>query len=58
MTEPSPASDAWLGTMLDRSPLLPDASLRKNWRRVLPHLPIAARYELAAVLLEVEQSLE
>jgi len=57
MSDGSPESDDWLGTLLDRSALVPDASLRRHWRRVMPWLPTALRYELAAILLEVEQSL-
>jgi hypothetical protein len=57
MPDGSPESDAWLRKLIDRSPLLPEASLRSHWRRVIPSLPTALRYELAAVLLEVEHSL-
>jgi hypothetical protein len=53
-----PEDDAWLRGLVDRAPLLPDAVLRRHWRRVIPWLPVAARYELAAVLLEVEHALE
>jgi hypothetical protein len=57
MTDTSPANDAWLGELIDRSPLLPEASLRQHWRRLLPWLSTGARYELAAVLLDVEHAL-
>ena len=57
MTDGSPESDAWLGKLIGRSPLVPDASLRRHWRRVIPSLPIALRYELAAILLEIEHTL-
>jgi hypothetical protein len=50
MPEPSPADTDWLQTLIERSPLLPDTALRAHWIRVLPWLPIAARYELAATL--------
>jgi hypothetical protein len=53
-----PESNAWLRDVVDRSPLLPDAALRRHWQRVIPWLPIAARYELAAILLEVEHGLQ
>ena len=46
-----------LKALIGRSPLLPDASLRRHWRTVIPSLPIALRYELAAILLDVEQAL-
>jgi hypothetical protein len=55
MTDPvSPENDAWLGGLIDHSPLLPDAALRRHWKRLLPELPTPARYELAAILLETE----
>jgi hypothetical protein len=57
MTDGSPESDDWLTRLIDRSPLLPDAALRRHWRRVVPSLPIALRYELAAILVEVEHGL-
>jgi hypothetical protein len=53
-----PEDDAWLRGLVDRSPVLPDVVLRRHWRRVIPWLPIAARYELAAILLEVEHTLQ
>jgi hypothetical protein len=53
-----PENDAWLRALVDRSPMLPDEVLRRHWRRVIPWLPIAARYELAAILLEVEHTLQ
>jgi hypothetical protein len=52
MIDGSPENDLWLGELVERSPLLPDAVLRRHWRNVIPWLPIAARYELAAILLE------
>lgn len=51
----SPDDLVWLGGMLGRSPLLPDASLRAQWRLLLPWLTPDARYALAAVLLEAER---
>jgi hypothetical protein len=56
MTETSPENDAWLQDLVKRSPLLADAVLRRHWRVLVPWLPIAARYELAAILLEVERA--
>jgi hypothetical protein len=57
MREGSPESNDWLRKLVDHSPLLPDAALRDHWRRVIPLLPTALRYELAAILLEVEHHL-
>jgi hypothetical protein len=54
MIDGSPESDTWLKQLVDRTPLLPDPSLRRHWRRVIPFLPTALRYELAAILVEVE----
>ena len=50
----SPDDLAWLSRLVSRSPLLPDASLRRHWRHVLPWLTQDARYTLAALLLEIE----
>jgi hypothetical protein len=57
MAEPSPADPAWLRTLVERTPLLPDTALREHWLRVIPWLPTAARYELAATLRHIEQRL-
>jgi hypothetical protein len=54
MTDGSPESVRWLRQLIDRSPLLPDAALRRHWREVIPFLPTASRYELAAILVDVE----
>ena len=54
MTDASPESDDWLRELIDRSPLLPDAAIRRHWRTVVSRLPTQARYELAAILLEGE----
>ena len=56
MTDASPDNDAWLTALVDRSPLLPDAVLRAHWRRVIPWLSAAARYELAAILVDLERA--
>jgi hypothetical protein len=56
MTDASPENDVWLRDLVQRSPLLPDASLRRHWQLLVPWLPIAARYELAAILLEIERA--
>ncbi len=56
MAEGSPENDAWLRDLVKRSPLLPDAALRRHWQRLVPWLPIAARYELAAILLDVDRA--
>jgi hypothetical protein len=58
MAEPSPEDPQWLQALIDRSPLLPDPALRRHWSRVAPWLPLAARYELAAVLRDIEHHLE
>jgi hypothetical protein len=57
MSDGSPENDAWLRLLLDRSPLLIQDELREHWLRLISWLPVAARYELAAILLEVEQAL-
>ncbi|MDQ6673626.1 MAG: hypothetical protein M3069_23270 [Chloroflexota bacterium] len=57
MHDGSPESDAWLAALVDRSALVPEASLRRHWRSVIPWLPITLRYELAAILVEIENTL-
>jgi hypothetical protein len=52
----SPEDDEWLSRLIERSPLLPDAALRRHWRVVLPWLRIEDRYALAGLLLEAEQA--
>ncbi|MBV9897278.1 MAG: hypothetical protein JO020_24195 [Chloroflexi bacterium] len=44
-----------LRELIDRSPLLPDAALRRHWQNVLAWLPAAAKYELADILLTFER---
>jgi hypothetical protein len=56
LAEASPENDTWLRELVERSPLLPDAALRRHWRHLVPWLPVAARYELAAILLEVDRA--
>ena len=46
----------WLAQLVARSPLLPEAGLRRAWRTVLPWLDVEARYALAATLLSTEQA--
>ena len=58
MIDGSPDDDAWLAQLVTRSPLLPEPSLRRHWRTLIPWLPKSIRYELAAVLLETEQALD
>ena len=36
--------------------LTPSGFLERHWQRVLPYLPVAQRYELAAILLEAEHA--
>ena len=55
---PAPESDAWLEALIERSPLLPDAALRRHWRTLIPWLPNELRYELAGALLETERALD
>ena len=52
MIEASPANDAWLATLVERTPLLPERTLRQHWQTLIPWLPADLRYELAAILLE------
>jgi hypothetical protein len=56
MPEASPEDAAWLSALVSRSRLLPERRLRAHWQRVIPWLPTAARYELAATLLGAEQA--
>ena len=49
----SPDDPRWLAELLRRSVLVPPDQQR-HWRRVLPLLSTAQRYELAATLLETE----
>jgi hypothetical protein len=56
--ESSPDNDAWLAALIERSALLPEPGLRRHWRRVLPWLSTAARYELAAILLDSEHAVQ
>jgi hypothetical protein len=57
MTVESPEDDVWLRALVDRSPLLPNAALKRHWKRIVPALPVPARYELAAILVGVERDL-
>ncbi|HEY1295407.1 MAG TPA: hypothetical protein VGJ60_20205 [Chloroflexota bacterium] len=50
--------DEWLCALIERSPVLADAALRRHWSELVPWLPPAARYELAGILLEFEQACE
>lgn len=50
----SPEDDGWLAALIERSPLLPDTTLRRHWRTVLPWLSVDARYTLAAILKEAD----
>jgi len=51
------AQDAeWLSALVARSPLLPDAVLRRHWQKVIAWLPPAARHELADILLAAEEA--
>jgi hypothetical protein len=52
----SPDDVEWLRRLIDRSPLLPEAALRRHWSVVAPWLSQAGRYELAAALLAAEQT--
>jgi hypothetical protein len=57
MIDGSPENDEWLRALVQRSQLLPDATLRQHWQHLIPWLPTAARYELAAILLEIERAI-
>jgi len=50
----SPENDAWLPELIDHSALLTDVAIKRHWRSLVPWLPTRARYELAAILLDVE----
>jgi hypothetical protein len=50
----APDDAEWLRALVARSPLLPEATLREHWARVIPFLPTALRYELAGILMEIE----
>jgi len=56
MPEAAPDDPEWLSSLVARSPLLPDRRLRAHWQRLIPWLPTAAKYELAAALLTAEQA--
>jgi hypothetical protein len=49
-------SDALLGSLIARSPMLADPQVRRHWLHLVPWLPQAAREELAGILLDVEQA--
>jgi len=57
MPDGSPDDPAWLAALVDHSPLLPEPALRTHWRSLIPWLGSAARYELAATLLDAERLL-
>jgi hypothetical protein len=46
----------WLNALVARSPLLPEAVLRRHWQTVTAWLPPAARHELADILLAAEDA--
>jgi hypothetical protein len=50
----APDDPEWLRALVARSPLLPEASLREHWARVIPWLTPALKYELAGILMDVE----
>ncbi|MBV9543188.1 MAG: hypothetical protein JOY61_02290 [Chloroflexi bacterium] len=50
----SPEDRTYLAGLIERSPLLPEARLRAHWLGLLPWLEVDERYELAAVLVNVE----
>ncbi|MBV9577574.1 MAG: hypothetical protein JO057_03170 [Chloroflexi bacterium] len=50
------ARDEWLDALIARSPLMADMAMRRHWRRLVPRLPTAARFELASVLLDAERA--
>jgi hypothetical protein len=58
LPEEDVARDKWLQGLIARSPVLADDPLRRHWQRLVPWLSAAARYELAGILLDVEQACE
>ncbi len=56
MTDGSPDDDAWLVRLVEQTPLLPEARLRRLWATLIPWLPKDLRYELAATLLEIDHA--
>jgi hypothetical protein len=54
--ESAASHDPTLDGLIAHSPALPDAALRRHWRRVVPWLPPAAREEMADILLDFEQA--
>jgi hypothetical protein len=56
MSVESPENAEWLRALIRRSPVLSDPDLRRHWERLVPHLPVEARYTLAAILLDVEHA--
>ena len=53
----SPEDPAYLAALIERTPLLPDPRLRSHWHSLLAWLTIPERYELAAILVGIEQQL-
>jgi hypothetical protein len=53
----APDDPAWLGRLVDASPLLADSMVRRHWVTLLPVLDAGERYRLASALLEVERQL-
>ena len=49
----APEDPAWLSALVERSAVLPDASLREHWINVIGWLPADLRYELAGILMDV-----
>jgi hypothetical protein len=45
---------AKLKILVEQSPLLPEAELRRHWLRVIDWLPAAAREELVEILAEMD----
>jgi hypothetical protein len=52
-----PEDPAWLAELVRRSVLVP-RDAQRHWRRLIPYLTTAQRYELAATLLDAERWLE
>lgn len=50
----SPEDAKYLARLLEKTPLLPERTLRTHWQRILPWLDVAERYELAAILVDIE----
>ena len=56
LADGSPENNRWLRGLVQHSPLLADAALRRHWMQLISWLPVSARYELAAILIDVDRA--